>query len=73
MISNIDLSPYQPLLFPLLRRRGKGRQKQNVSGFGSFLTIVPNADSLDGISIEMRSCVTIQTQIPVKIRVVRLV
>ena len=37
-----------------------------------FLTIVPKADSLDSISLAVRSCVTIRTNIPIRIRIVRL-
>jgi hypothetical protein len=75
MIQNVALSPYQPLMFPLLRRKRqqeKSRQKQNLSGFGSFLTLVPTSDSVDAVTLEARSCVTIQSQIPVNIRIVRL-
>lgn len=69
------LSPYQPLMFPLLRRKkqpAKSRQQRSMSGFGSFLTLVPTSDSLDAVTIEARSCLSIQTQIPVNIRIVRL-
>ena len=74
MIENVAMSPYQPMMFPLLRRKkqGKSKQTQNLSGFGSFLTLVPKSDSLDSITVEARSCVTIQAQIPVNLRIVRL-
>jgi hypothetical protein len=73
MIQNVALSPYQPLMFPLLRRKTQqGKSKQSLSGFGSFLTLVPSSDALDAITLEARSCVTLQAQIPVNLRIVRL-
>lgn len=73
LIQNVSLSPYQPLMFPLLRRKKQqGKSKQSLSGFGSFLTLVPSSDALDCITLEARSCVTLQAQIPVNVRIVRL-
>jgi len=76
MIDDIGMSPYQPLMFPLVRRgktnRHAGKRTKNASGFAPFLTVVPNSASLDSITLEIRSCVTIITEIPIKIRIVRL-
>lgn len=73
MIQNVVLSPFQPLMLPLLRRKKQqGRRRQILSGFGSFLTLVPTSDSLDAMTVEARSCLSIQSQILVNIRIVRL-
>lgn len=40
--------------------------------FRPHLTIVPKSDSLDSITLDVRTSVTIQTGIPIKIRIVRL-
>ena len=74
MIDDIPVSPYQSLMFPLKRRKSSSssRKRRNASGFSPYLTIVPKTDSLDSISLIVRSSVHLCTQISIKIRIVRL-
>ncbi|KAL7543622.1 LOW QUALITY PROTEIN: hypothetical protein ACHAXR_013206 [Thalassiosira sp. AJA248-18] len=77
MIDDISVSPYQTLMFPLKHKKKGSKQKSrrrhlSASGFSPYLTVVPKSDSLDSITLDVRTCVTIRTEIPIKIRIVRL-
>ena len=43
-----------------------------IHHFSPHLTVVPKPDCLDNITLTVRPCVTIQTEIPIRIRIVRL-
>ncbi|KAL7554677.1 hypothetical protein ACHAWF_018946 [Thalassiosira exigua] len=76
MVDDIRVSPYQTLMFPLKRqRRGSVRRRRrhtSASGFSPFITVVPKSDSLDNLSLNVRTSVYIRTDIPVGIRIVRI-
>ena len=73
-IENIAVNPYQTLMFKLKMRSGKSnrRRTQGVSGFKPYMTVVPKSTSLDTITLYMQSNVVIRSEVPVKIRIVRL-
>ena len=78
LIENVVVNPYQTLMFKLKMLKGiygksnSRRRTQGVSGFKPYLTVVPKSTSLDTISLYVRSNVVIRSEIPVKIRIVRL-
>ena len=75
LVDNISVSPYQSIMIPLkYSKRGNKRRKRHTSasGFAPYLTVVPKSDSMDSITLNVRTCVTISSEIPVRIRVVRL-
>lgn len=60
-------------MLPLIRqRRRPGRKLSGASGFSPHLTVVPKPGSLDSITLTVRPCVTIRSEIPIRIRIVRL-
>lgn len=76
LIHGIIISPYQSLMMPLIRHKkragAKRGRKASVSGFNPHLTIEPKLDRLDSVTLTLRPSVTIQTEIPIKIRIVRI-
>lgn len=75
LVDSISVSPYQSIMIPLkYSRRGTKRRKRHTSasGFAPYLTVVPESDSMDSITLHVRTCVSISSEIPVRIRVVRL-
>jgi hypothetical protein len=78
LLENVPVDPYQTLLFKLRMRKGlygrstRRRSSKGVSGFQPYLTVAPKATSLDTITLYVRSNVVIRSEIPVKIRIVRL-
>ena len=78
LIENVAVNPYQTLMFKLKMRKGingksnRRRRTQGVSGFKPYLTVVPKSTSLDTMSLYVRSNIVIRSEIPVKIRIVRL-
>jgi len=75
LIDGISVSPYQSLMFPLKHRKKGSKRKsrrRSASGFSPYLTVVPKSDSLDSVTLDVRTSVHIRTEIPIKIRIVRL-
>lgn len=73
IVDDVPLSPYQPTMMRLTRHSKLGRRKKRTScGFDPFLTVVPNQDSLDAIKLDVRSCIQIKSEIPIRVRIVRL-
>ena len=78
LIENVVVNPYQTLMFKLKMRKGlygKSNRRKNttgVSGFQPYLTVVPKSASLDTITLYVRSNVVIRSEVPVKVRIVRL-
>ena len=78
LIENVAVDPYQTLMFKLKMRKGlygrssRRRNARGVSGFQPYLTVVPKSSSLDTITLYVRSNVVIRSEVPVKIRIVRL-
>jgi len=73
IIDNVPLSPYQPTMMKLTRHSKHGRRTKRTScGFASFLTMVPNQDSLDAVKLNVRSSIQIKSEIPIRVRIVRL-
>ena len=74
VIDGIPLSPYQPTMLKLTRdsRLGRRRRKRTACGFAPFLTVVPNQDSLDAVKLSVRSSIQIKSEIPIRVRIVRL-
>jgi len=75
MIGDINVSPYQTMMFPLRhRKKGSSRKRRhsNASGFSPHLTVVPKSDSLDSITLDVQTSVRICTKVPINIRIVRI-
>ena len=78
LLENVAVDPYQTLMFKLKMRKGlhgrpsRRRNARGVSGFQPYLTVVPKSSSLDTITLYVRSNVVIRSEVPVKIRIVRL-
>lgn len=74
IISGIPFSPYQPTMLKLTRNSKYGRRKKRSScGFAPLLTVVPNQQScLDEIKLTVRSSIQIKSEIPIRVRIVRL-
>jgi len=78
IIENVAVNPYQTLMFKLKMLKGiygksnRRRSTQGVSGFKPYLTVVPKSTSLDTIALYVRSNIVIRSEIPVKVRIVRL-
>lgn len=73
VISGVPFSPYQPTMLKLTRHSKHGRKKKRSScGFAPFLTVVPNQQSLDEIKLTVRSSIQIKSEIPIRVRIVRL-
>ncbi|KAL7553819.1 hypothetical protein ACHAWF_017158 [Thalassiosira exigua] len=70
------VSPYQSIMLPLTQSRSQKKQhkkkKSSASGFSPFLSVVPTPDSLDSITLTIRPCLTIHTQIAIRVTIVRL-
>jgi len=78
LIENVAVNPYQTLMFKLKMRKGlygksnRRRSSKGVSGFQPYLTVVPKSTSLDTITLYVRSNIVIRSEVPVKVRIVRL-
>lgn len=78
LIENVVVNPYQTLMFKLKMMNGiygksnRRKRTQGVSGFKPYLTVVPKSTSLDTITLYVRSNIVIRSEIPVRVRIVRL-
>ncbi len=67
---------YQSMMLPLIRHtkraKAKRARKASASGFSPYLTIEPKLNRLDSVCLTVRPSVTIKTDIPIKVRIVRL-
>lgn len=73
IINDVPFSPYQPTMLKLTRHSKHGRKKRIAScGFAPFLTVVPNQQSLDEVKLTVRSSIQIKSEIPIRVRIVRL-
>ena len=73
IINDVPFSPYQPTMLKLARNSKHGRKTKRAScGFAPFLTVVPNQQSLDAVKLTVRSSIRIKSEIPIRVRIVRL-
>ena len=73
IINDVPFSPYQPTMLKLARNSKHGRKMKRAScGFAPFLTVVPNQQSLDAVKLTVRSSIRIKSEIPIRVRIVRL-
>lgn len=72
-IIDVPFSPYQPNLLQLKRNSKHGRRMKKAScGFAPHLALIPIEESLDAVKLTLRSSISIKSEIPVRIRIVRL-
>ncbi len=81
-IHNIPVANFQVFMVPLIpsvsnttfiaNERKSRREARSVSGFASLLTFHAVSDILDTVTVQVRSCVTVEALTPIDFRIVRV-